>query len=66
MYNPIGSKSYEDFENSEEYINYKDRVVDEANLLTDWEEDELENKLEQISEKNRADVVIVTVNSTGH
>ena len=41
------------------------RLVDEADILTDSEEAELTEKLDSVSVKNEADVVIVTVNSTG-
>jgi len=40
------------------------RVVDSADLLTDTEESKLRERLDSISEKHTADVVIVTVEST--
>lgn len=39
------------------------RVVDEADLLTDEEETELTEKLDEISERQQFDVVVVTANS---
>lgn len=41
----------------------KQRLVDEADLLTDDEEQTLESKLDEISERQECDVVVVTVNS---
>lgn len=41
----------------------KDYVIDEGDLLTEQQEQELQKRLEQISEKHKADVVIVTVDS---
>jgi uncharacterized protein len=41
------------------------RLVDDANLLTSSEEAELLEKLDEISERQQCDVVIVTVNSLG-
>lgn len=38
-------------------------LVDDANLLADWEEESLLQKLEEISEKGQMDVAVVTVNS---
>lgn len=43
----------------------KPRLVDEADLLTDSEETALLAKLDEISERQQFDVVIVTVNSIG-
>lgn len=39
------------------------RVVDQANLLTDQEEQSLNTKLREISERQQVDVAIMTVNS---
>lgn len=39
------------------------RLVDDAGLLTDSEEQELETKLDEISDRQECDVVVVTVNS---
>lgn len=39
------------------------RLVDDAQLLTDSEKQELETKLDDISERQECDVVVVTVNS---
>lgn len=41
----------------------KDLLVDNADLLTDEEELDIEAKLEEISQRQRVDVVILTVNS---
>ena len=41
-------------------------VVDMADLLSDEEEAQLRSKLEEISNRQNADVVFVTVNSTGN
>lgn len=41
------------------------RIVDQADLLSDSEEAELSDKLDEISERQQVDVVIVTVNSLG-
>ena len=38
-------------------------LVDDADLLADWEEESLLQKLEEISEKEQMDVAVVTVNS---
>ena len=43
----------------------KPRVVDEASLLSSSEKTDLTNKVNKISEENKCDVVIVTVNSLG-
>lgn len=43
----------------------KDYVVDNADLLTQTEENELSEKLQDISEELQFDVVVVTTNSTG-
>lgn len=43
----------------------KDYVVDNADLLTQTEENELSEKLQDISDKLQFDVVVVTTNSTG-
>ncbi len=40
------------------------RLVDDADLLTDVEEEVLEAKLDAVSEKNQMDIVVVTVLST--
>lgn len=40
------------------------RLRDEANLLTDSEQELLETKLDEISERQQCDVAIITVNST--
>ncbi len=42
----------------------KPRLVDDADLLTDSEEEKLLNKLDSISERQQCDVAVVTVNST--
>ncbi len=42
-----------------------DRLVDGADLLTKSEEKEIEARLDEISEKHRVDVVIITTESTG-
>ena len=39
------------------------RLVDDADLLTDSEEQELNTELDEISEKQQCDVVVVTENS---
>lgn len=39
------------------------RLVDEADILSDSEEETLRNKLDEISERVKCDVVVVTVNS---
>lgn len=39
------------------------RLVDDADLLSDSEEAALQNKLDEISERQRVDIVVVTVNS---
>lgn len=39
------------------------RLVDRADLLSELEEEELEARLDEISERQQADVVVVTVNS---
>ena len=39
------------------------RLVDDADLLTDSEEEELEAQLDEISERQQLDVAVVTVNS---
>lgn len=39
------------------------RLVDRAVLLSELEEEELEARLDEISERQQADVVVVTVNS---
>lgn len=39
------------------------RIVDQAGLLSDSEEAELSDKLDEISERQQVDVVVVTVNS---
>ena len=39
------------------------RLVDDADLLTDSEEQELNTELDEISEKQQCDVVVVTKNS---
>lgn len=39
------------------------RLVDDADLLSDSEETQLRNKLDEISERQQMDVVVVTVNS---
>lgn len=39
------------------------RLVDRADLLSELEEEELEARLDEISERQAADVVVVTVNS---
>lgn len=39
------------------------RLVDDAGLLSDSEEAALQNKLDEISERQRMDIVVVTVNS---
>ena len=41
------------------------RVVDDANLLTDSEEKQLLSKLDEISQRQKVDVVVVTVDSLG-
>ena len=41
------------------------RLTDEADLLTDAEEEELLAKLDEISERQQCDVVVATVNSLG-
>lgn len=41
----------------------KTRIVDKADLLSDDEETELSDKLDEISERQQVDVVVVTVNS---
>lgn len=41
------------------------RLVDEANLLTDSEAQEVASKLDEISERQNMDIVIVTVDSIG-
>lgn len=41
------------------------RLVDEAGLLTDYEEDVLTEKLDEISIRHNLDVVVVTVGNTG-
>lgn len=43
----------------------KDYVVDNADLLTQTEENELSEKLQDISDELQFDVVVVTTNSTG-
>ena len=43
----------------------KDYVVDNADLLTQTEENELSEKLQNISDELQFDVVVVTTNSTG-
>ena len=43
----------------------KDYVVDNADLLTQTEENELSKKLQDISDELQFDVVVVTTNSTG-
>ena len=43
----------------------KDYVVDNADLLTQTEENELSEKLQDISDELQFDVVVVTANSTG-
>ena len=43
----------------------KDYVVDNADLLTQTEENELSEKLQDISDELQSDVVVVTTNSTG-
>ena len=43
----------------------KKYVVDNANLLSESEESALENKLKEISERQKCDVVVLTVNSLG-
>ena len=43
----------------------KDYVVDHADLLTQTEENELSEKLQDISDELQFDVVVVTTNSTG-
>ncbi len=40
-----------------------DRLVDEADILSDSEEETLRNKLDEISERVKCDVVVVTVDS---
>ena len=42
------------------------RLTDEADLLTDAEEEELLTKLDEISERQQCDVVVATVNSLCH
>lgn len=42
-----------------------DYVVDEANLLTRSEEEELNEKLQAFAEKNKSEIVIVTVDDLG-
>ena len=39
------------------------RLVDRADLLSELEEEELEARLDEISERDQVDVVVVTVNS---
>ena len=41
------------------------RLVDEADLLTDTQYNDLQSLLEEVSNRQRLDVVIVTVNSLG-
>ena len=43
----------------------KPRLVDDANLLSSNEETELLDKLDEISERQQCDVVVVTTNGTG-
>ena len=43
-----------------------ERLVDEADILTASEEKEIAAKLDEISEKHKVDVVIVTVDSVGY
>lgn len=45
---------------------HPDRVVDEADLLTDSEETELAEKLDTTSERYECDVVVVTIRSIGN
>ena len=42
------------------------RLVDDANLLTDYEEKNLLAKLDEISERQQMDIVVVTVDSVGN
>ena len=44
----------------------KERLVDDADLLTDAEEQELLEKLNAVSERYRFDVAVVTTNATGY
>ena len=43
-----------------------DRVVDEANLLSSWEETQLQEKIDAIRDTYHMDVAIVTKNSIGY
>lgn len=43
----------------------KDYVIDDAGLITEEQEEKLQNKLEDINDKYDSDVVIVTVDSLG-
>ena len=45
--------------------NHPSRVVDEADLLSDVEEEVLLGQLDEISERHQFDVVVVTLNSLG-
>lgn len=48
---------------AEDTSEQKQRIVDEADLLTDSEEQDLKAKLDEISETQKCDVIVVTVNS---
>lgn len=48
---------------AEDALGQKERLVDDADLLTDGEEEDLKAKLDEISEKQKCDVIVVTVNS---
>lgn len=46
-------------------LSERSRMVDMADLLSDSEEKELQNQLDEISERQKVDVVVVTVDSLG-
>lgn len=48
---------------AEDTSEQKQRIVDGADLLTDSEEQDLKAKLDEISETQKCDVIVVTVNS---
>ena len=45
--------------------NLRERLVDEGNLLTDEQEDALLKKLDEISERQKCDVIVLTVETLG-